>query len=341
MMAKKAVSVIFVVAVFFGAFVQHPTESLYAEEVDADPIFSSSTAFRLTKEPERPRNYWFPPLVSFVLPGFDQWVEGQYAYAAAYTGAAALGITYAAMNSSQYAKQHRDDTDKQSDFLESHDNLLRKATLGSLVYQGAGGLSAYHSFRSTVPGLQAIGKFRFLKKEETPAEVLMSPFQFSYLKRPTTWVPLALIAGIGALSLTSDEDTIGRHRLRSDDVFFSAAYSYNAGTHEEALFRGWMMPMAMEWTGSELWSNTGTAAVFALAHLGTVDVPVAQFLLGWYLGHLTQKNQWTLGEAIFVHTWWDVGAFLLSYHLYKKETKEGSSLAALPVLWLPRLTMAF
>lgn len=46
---------------------------------------------------------------------------------------------------------------------------------------------------------------------------------------------------------------------------------------------------------------------FAAAHLGPQNrTPYPQFLGGMYFGWVTQRNNWSLKEAIFIHFWWDV-----------------------------------
>jgi hypothetical protein len=74
---------------------------------------------------------------------------------------------------------------------------------------------------------------------------------------------------------------------------------------------------------------------FALAHRGTVQVPLAQLILGYYLGWVSINNQYSLKESIFIHTWWDVIAFAQNYHF--ESTGSKSKLA----YWLPGLHMAF
>ena len=57
---------------------------------------SNQTSFYDSNEPPHNRlNTVFPSLFSLVLPGFGQWIRGQVAPAAVYTGVAAAGLTYA------------------------------------------------------------------------------------------------------------------------------------------------------------------------------------------------------------------------------------------------------
>lgn len=294
-----------------------------------------SSLFTPRGDPTRRRSDIFIPAVSFLLPGFDQWWEGQYGSAALYTGAAIGGTIYSReiakanhilmsgetdADGDGKADKSPNDGDDKEPTLDSKGIAVRKVVLGGLVYQGAGGLSAYHSFRTAVRSRQSHGEYKFLKHEETPGDLLLAPFHFQYLARPSTFVPLGIGAAIMALVLNSDPgDKLERSKFTQADAFFTGAYSYNAGTHEEALFRGWVMPLMYEASASPFWSNAGQALLFAAAHLNTNPQPIPQLLLGYHLGNVTQNNGWRLGEAVFIHVWWDVLAFTSTFHFQQKE----------------------
>ncbi len=269
-------------------------------------FFSRAFSLELPREPERPRNYIIPPIMSAIFPGFDQWFEGQWEGASLYSGVALGGLV---LQSSARRVMWEDLSQSHwEDDIFSRNSHVRQFLLGSQIYMAAGSFSAYHSFRSAVRSRQAQGQFAFLAEEETVDELLLAPFRFGYLRRSTTWIPLVVAGGLVALNFSDYPQLFSGNGFGPSDVFYGGAYSYLAGTHEEALFRGWMMPVLMQSWNSPFWSNTVTSAAFALAHLGSVglDVPWPQFIAGWYLGYLTQKNNWTLGESVFVHTWWDV-----------------------------------
>lgn len=294
--------------------------------------------------PTKPRNYLISPLVSLFLPGFDQWWEGQYLYAGIYSTAAIGGHLYSdsfveeyrqKINSAEYKNLPQEEKDNEL----SQGDLERKIQMGRQVAFAAGSFSAYHSFRTSVQSLQPYGKFQFLKKEETPGELAMAPFKFGYLKRWTTFVPLGIIGALYVATVNQKfkpDDEYRKDKLSNADVGYSLGTSYLAGTHEEALFRGYVMPVFRQWTASDLWSNTIQSVIFALAHLNTVSVPVAQLGLGFHLGWVTQRNEWTLSESIFIHTWWDVIALMAAYQV-KKQNPE----ARMPDLLLPPLVFHF
>lgn len=303
-----------------------------------------TSAFVGDPETQRPRNTFGPPLISFFLPGFDQWWEGQYGYAVGYTGLAIGGGVFAAYNRSKLEDErlyegYGDLPDAEKENRSAHGDRERKVVLGGQLQMAAGSFSAYHSFRTAVRSQQAVGNYEFLKTEESPADVLMAPFRFGFLSRATTYVPLGVIALYHGLIMNSDFDQskeFKRDPLMPSDSLFAGGISYNAGTHEEALFRGWLMPVMREWTGSDWMSNAGAAGLFALAHLPSNPQPVLQALLGYHLGYVTQRNQWSIAESVFIHTWWDVFALLTQYQVKKRVP--GSAPA---VLWLPKMQWHF
>jgi membrane protease YdiL (CAAX protease family) len=286
----------------------------------------------LINQPTRPRAFFGPQLLSFVLPGFDQWYEGQVASGLFYSGVAVGGIflTTGASDTSEEGAQ--------SGSVDARDNRVRQRALGMQTYQAMGGMSAYASFRSAVRSQQANGKFLFLKHEETSADIFAAPFRFSFLTKSSTLIPVGVLFAIAAYTVIEDRKVTHtgdrkRYGYNASDFFYASAFSYNAGTHEEAVFRGWLMPMTQHYFDNEFWSNTLTATLFAAAHLNSTKIPAPQFLLGWYLGYLTQKNEWQISEGVFIHTWWDVIAINMGYLLQtKKEARESNSMLRLPTL---------
>ncbi len=277
----------------------------------ADSLSDPFTPFNLTlpHQPDRPRNTFWPAFGSLLLPGLDQWWEGQNQAGLVYSGGAYLGLQVA---SHAFSKGDTIDIDDIGD----RDNRTRQYSLGLQIYQTMGGFSAYHSFRSAALTHKSQGEYLFLPEEDA-GDVMLAPFQFSYLTRPSTyWI----LAGLAAWMLYESRDNNlnkyndGYGGYTGNDFFYAGAFSYNAGTHEEAVFRGWLMPYLYNSWGNKFWSNTTTALFFASAHISSANpLPLPQFALGWYLGYLTQQNQWSIKESVFLHAWWDVLVFNFSY----------------------------
>jgi membrane protease YdiL (CAAX protease family) len=260
-------------------------------------LAAEPSPYQLRKDPERPRGYFFPPLFSFLLPGLDQWMEGQHQHAAIYSGVAFGGLFWAVspLNHNLWR-----------DWVHDRDDRFEVYNLGLEAYQVVGGLSLYHSFRSAVRSQQPQGRFTFLQKEESPKELALAPFDFSHLAHWTTYVPLGLAAGLATAVIASKD----KRDLYGSEVFFSLTRSYTAGTWEEMAFRGWMLPMFYEWYGNFFWANVSSSLVFAMAHYPQVTIPWPQFLLGYHFAYTSRKRGWTLSEPIFVHAWWDVFVFI-------------------------------
>lgn len=289
---------------------------------------------------ERRGTIWRPAL-SFLLPGFDQHLAHQFAYGMSYSGIYLVSSLWAdsrekKVESFESSLEYRRLNDAERDNLQVHDERYKQRTLARQLTLFSGGLSAYHSFRTAVRTHQPYGSYKFLKHEESPKEILLAPFRFDFLTRPTTILPLALITGLAILDANSRHHEYRSDPISGSDLFYTSAISYNAGTYEEAMFRGWIMPVLMEGTGSAFWSNLLQAGLFAAAHMNQITMPYAQFSLGFYLGWLTQNSEWTLAESIFIHAWWDVAALTIQYS-NRKKTGTGQ----LPVIWLPALKLAF
>jgi membrane protease YdiL (CAAX protease family) len=265
------------------------------EAVSPDPFFS----YRLVKHKDKTRGIYGRPLVSVVLPGFDQWMEGQYRSAIAYTAYAAVGVGFVAsalpMN------------DTSSDPGNVQDDRTRRYIWGNQAYMDVGFVSAFHGFRSAAETRKAEGRFGYLSHEETTGDLLIAPLRFDYLLRPSILIPLGILGGILAADASNQKS---HYNYQGGDMLFGTAVSYNAGVGEEAFFRGYMMPVLYDWWGNGFWSNTATATVFAAAHISASNpVPWPQFLVGLYLGWTVQRNEWQLSQAVFLHAWWDIIVF--------------------------------
>ncbi len=295
-----------------------------------------------TDSPEADASEILLPVASLILPGFGQWWRGQYVSGSIYSGVAIGGIKYAKNAESDFGA-----TKIKSGDLATKNVAIRKYLLANQTYQVSGGLSLYHTFRSSVWQRQKFGAYGFLGKGDSPTDILIAPFQFKYLARSSTFIPLGVVAAFAWYSALHPQQGFYNSGFSKEDPWFAAGFSYNAGTHEEAIFRGWGMPLFHEAGLSNTWSNLAQASLFAAAHLGSNRFPLPQFLLGIHLGNVTQNNSWTLSESIFIHVWWDVVVFLSSYHVERNAAKNTMETGASgdfhkpPSLSLPPISLHF
>jgi hypothetical protein len=121
------------------------------------------------------------------------------------------------------------------------------------------------------------------------------------MTRWTTYVPFAMAIFWGSSNYRRSPAP-ERFQLRAVDGLASSYSSYQAGTGEEALFRGWMYPVLYENTQSHLVANATQGVIFGVAHGPTAYFQTAA---GFYFGWLTVRNNYDLGESVFDHAWWD------------------------------------
>jgi membrane protease YdiL (CAAX protease family) len=252
--------------------------------------------------PEQPRSVFWSPFFSVFIPGLSQVINGQIDYGIIY-GAMGLAGVYIQADAAEEVR--RDSLSDPDDYV-NHDDEFRRMMVGMSVYKTAGGLSGYHAFRSAANSRRQFGEYDFLKPEkaETSWDLMLAPFDFTYAIRPTTFLPLLTLVGfyVGA-----NDTGWNWANLSAADGGTVAAMSYGAGVGEEAMFRGWILPYSYQSIDNFWAANATQAVVFGALHYSSSNqFPIIQTLLGAYFGWMVRRNDWQLGEAIFMHTWWDV-----------------------------------
>ncbi len=276
---------------------------------DSSPVASSggylsSFENKYPTEPGRARNGWMP-VVSFILPGFDQIIQGQYGAGFTYAGYGLFGLSLSS------SVRDKATTPGQAD-ISSRNNVKRQILLGDQMYEMAGAMSAFQSYHSIIDVYRKSGTgYTFITNDDTSLDLILAPLHFQFLTKVTTWLPLAgLLAGV----LAVQHNPMAANYLDATDAGYLSAFSVQAGVAEESLLRGAFMPSLRQWWGSDFWSNTTQATAFAALHISSQNpVPLPQLALGWYLGWLTQRNGYSIRESIFIHAWWDVIAFTATY----------------------------
>ena len=272
-----------------------PTENYTAEPF---PVFDSTSH-------GKGGSFFFVPTLSYLFPSFGQWYYGQYEDALLMTGTtfASLNlISSSNLDNEQVNALIQESIDQGRNPFVSHNKSFQKYLLGAKLYNTVSSVSAYQSFRTGVRAYPRYDDFSFLTHEESVGDLIRAPLEFKFLYRTSTQVTLGL-ATLGLLALKSNPV------VTPETLGYSAAVSLMAGVSEEALYRGWIMPVAMHFSKNATIANGIQALLFYYAH---APAHPTHLVMGYWLGYLTQQNNWTLSEAVFIHTWWDVLAFTAS-----------------------------
>lgn len=251
--------------------------------------------YKYKDDPYRPRSLILPTTMSILVPGFDQWMEGQYGDAIWYTGIGVGGLLI-----TQAAKSNLD---------------RRYKNFGLSLYLTAASLSAFQAFRCTATSRKGLGEFKYLAHDEPQKDLLTSAFRFSYLGYWTTLLPL--VSSFAVYFLLDSKKGTGTP-ADFGDLFYASTMSYMTGVSEELLFRGYLMPMIYHHTGNDSLAIIGQGAAYGLAHGLRFNHFITAFAFGLYSGWIVQKQEYKLGEMIFVHTWLDIMAFLADFAAHRE-----------------------
>jgi Type II CAAX prenyl endopeptidase Rce1-like len=280
--------------------------------VSVDTAHAASTPAAPPRLRPKFKSDFLLPLPSLLLPGFGQFFQGEVS-GLLYSGVGFGGLSMY-MGAGTPANLY--------DAIDTWE--FRKTVLGGQAYMGAGLLSAYSAFRSAVPRFQQEdGKYLFLSKPESLGDMALAPLHMQFLARPSTSIPLGLLTAAAGYFVIADR--LGHPNAEwlfsADDLLFAGAVSYQAGFTEEAAFRGYLLPAAYQYTGERfILANTVQSLLFGAVHYNPKanPYPVTQVVMGYYLGHMARKNQWTLSQAIFTHFWWDAILFSGLYMSLRK-----------------------
>ncbi|HYD51741.1 MAG TPA: CPBP family intramembrane glutamic endopeptidase, partial [Gemmatimonadaceae bacterium] len=259
------------------------------------------------------------PLGSALLPGL-----GQYLY-----GAIPQGLAYSAVGVAEYAIE-------EPEYPGDFPRRSRDQAVSALAHTGqtAAFLSAWDAFQRGVPAQQARGRYQFLpERRESLGSLLGAPFDARFLRRWTTWVDLGQTAIITALVLSERERGRDYLPFRGNDAAYAGATSMNAAVGEEALFRGWLLPMLTQKAGQRFWVANGIqASAFGAAHLPDASWGAA-YIGAWALweGWITRRNDWSVRESIFHHFWYDAAVFTASM-LVDDKREEATRTLSFPTL---------
>jgi membrane protease YdiL (CAAX protease family) len=244
---------------------------------------------------ERPRGgseFWIP-FGSVFVPGLGQYIHGAVWPGLAHTGTAVGGYVISAPG------------DATLDFPREADDQL--AFEGLHLAATSGMLSAWDTFQRALPAQQGAGRYGFLGPGEDLGDLFTAPFDFRFLGRWTTLADLAFTAAVTTWVLTEGPDDRIYRPFRWHDAAFATSLSLNAAVGEEALFRGWLLPMLMQKLGGRFWlANFIQAGLFGLGHPQAEEFAVVIGAGALWGGWQTRRNDWSVREVIFQHFWYDV-----------------------------------
>lgn len=251
------------------------------------------------------------PLASILVPGTGQYVHGEYLAGLAHTATAAAGYLAASVSSA--------DLDVGGLPREGRDQFAYEAIHVSAT---SGFLSAWDAFHRAVPALQEEGEYEFLTTRESLGDLLSAPFETDFLGRWTTWLNLAYTGVVAGVLLGGRDAGIEYEPFRARDAAFAASLSLNAGVGEEALFRGWLLPLFHQRFGERFWlANSTQGLIFGALHpqAGAFAAVIAAW--GLYEGWLTRRNDWSVRESIFHHFWYDVAIVAAEFLTDEREAR--------------------
>lgn len=248
---------------------------------------------QLAAQPTRGGSEFWIPLGSFFVPGLGQYIHGAVWPGLAYTGAAAGGYVVSTQGDATLSVPR--DADDQLAFEGLH------------VAATAGMLSAWDAFRRGLPTQRRAGKYGFHQSDEDLGDLLSAPFDVRFLGRWTTLADLAFTAAVTTWVLTEGPDDRTFRPFQAHDAAFATSLSLNAAVGEEALFRGWLLPMLTQKLNGSFWvANFIQAGLFGLGHPRAGEFAVVIGAGALYGGWQVRRNDWSIREVIFQHFWYDV-----------------------------------
>lgn len=243
---------------------------------------------------------------SLILPGLGQAANGDWV-----EGGVHLGVALVLVN--QYdLLLNRDDYIKPGDRTDNDRNIRTNRTTFEAEFYGTAltDLSFYSAFGAYRDARKQIGNRGYATPapQESLAEAAYAPFQWEYLSRPTTWVPV-LIALYGAVTPPDAQSYVYKPEggLTRDEMGAGFAAQFEmVAVGEEAFFRG-VLNNGLSDSLGETWGLAGSSALFGLAHagVGSQASGLEAGVFGLYLGWLQQRNDYDIREGVAIHFWWD------------------------------------
>src|SRR5262245_17463235 len=241
-------------------------------------------------------------LVSAIVPGLGQAIEGDYGTAAEH-----FGIFAASLSTGLYYERKPDFLNDDVRYDDGNREFINQTTLRrDFALRLATDTALYSSFGAYRDARARDDRpYRTPAPKESLSDLALAPFSWEFLSRPTTFIPLALQAWAAA---------VGKYGIyRADDVSAGQLHAYNLTTNEftavgeEGFFRGFLNnELSNRW--GDGWGLAGSSVLFGVAHNGqgqTANILQAT-VAGAYLGWVQQRNGFQIGEGVAIHYWINV-----------------------------------
>ncbi len=244
-------------------------------------------------------------IASLVVPGAGQAANDDYGTAAVHFSVFAVSV-YGAIqyrNKSDYL-----DPDTRYDEDNNRETINRTTLKYDYATRLATDTALYSSYGAYRDARQKDNSgYRTPLPRESLTDLAVAPFSFKFLSRPTTFIPLAIVA---AAAFSSKNDYgIYRHQdvSRGDLYTFNFIANEMTAVGEEAMFRGFLNNELSNRFG-DTGGLIGSSAIFGLAHTGQGQTANAleATAAGLYLGYLHQRNGFEAGEGVALHYWVNV-----------------------------------
>ena len=247
---------------------------------------------RPVEQPRGGSEFWIP-FGSILVPGLGQYIHAGLWPGLAYSGVAVGGYALSGQGDATL------DVPRNARDQLAFEGLHLAATTGML--------SAWDAFHRALPAHRGAGRYGFFTPDEDLGDLLTAPLDFRFLGRWTTLADLAFTAGVTAWVLTEGPDDRAYRTYQWHDAAFATSLSLNAAVGEEALFRGWLLPMLTQKLDESFWlANFIQAGLFGLGHPQAEEFAIVIAAGAFYGGWQTRRNDWSIREVIFQHFWYDV-----------------------------------
>jgi hypothetical protein len=269
---------------------------------------------------------------STLLPGVGQMANGDYGTGAfQLTLSFALARQYIILTEQPEYLDRRDRVDSRNYFIEINKTSFEADLYGSAL-TNLTFYSAYAAYRDARNARNNEG-YTTPAPRESLGDLAIAPYRWEYLRRPTTFIPIAAALYFALTPPDDDRYVYQPDRTVTRDTLRKGALvqSEMVGVGEEAFFRGFLNNGLSDSLGPG-WGLVTSSAIFGLAHEGVGNqATIAQAMLfGLYLGWLQQRNDYDIGEGVAIHFWWN---FLVSLGTLKERRAKEQEVQLLHVTW--------